>query len=130
MISAGLNHAVHSGGFRGRLAISIITGRLRHLIGPDGFIFSSIANLSGIISTEIEGGGMFVRIKDGMVAVPFRELGVGLGWVEASVSEGITELYHSGLISEISIDDYYGIRWEGNVGVEAGVSFGRSFYLL
>jgi len=127
LISAGLNHAVHSGIFGKGLAIAAFTGRFRHIFGPDGYAISATADVSGIISVEMEGGGMKVKTKNGWVKVPMADLGEGIGWIEASVNGGITELYHSGAISEISVNDYFGIRWEGNISASVfGLSIGYS----
>lgn len=126
LISGGLNHGVHAGWFGEGIAIASITQRVRHIFGPDGFIISATANISGILSTEIEGGVIRVRTKFGVITKPIAEVGVGLGWIEASVNGGITKLYHSGKMSNIRFDDYLGTRFEGNISVNAVISFGAS----
>jgi len=57
-ISAGLNHGIHSGLFGEGLMVSSITGRTRHLFGPDAMSFDGTFDVSSGVAMGIEKGGL------------------------------------------------------------------------
>jgi hypothetical protein len=59
-ISSGLNHGIHTGSFGEGLMMSSITGRTRHLFGPDAISMESVGDVSSGIGINLEKGGLFI----------------------------------------------------------------------
>ena len=55
------------------------------------------------------------------------DIGIGIGTVDASLTLEITKLYHTGTISDIEVNDFYGIRIEANAGIDVGFSVGVNY---
>ncbi|MGI9526814.1 MAG: hypothetical protein ACR2MS_06875 [Weeksellaceae bacterium] len=64
-ITAGLNHGLHSGLFGRNAAIAALTGRLRHLWGPDAGIISGTATVSAGGAAKVQRmSKSMIKVKD------------------------------------------------------------------
>ena len=125
-ISAGLNHAVHSGFFGENLAAASITGKLRHLFGADAIAVSgnAAAGMGGGIKVE-KGGIAILRGKDAGEFIGYDDIGAGASTPSASATAGVTKLYYSGS-RNFSHRVFFGPRNEFNLSFDAGLSVGAT----
>ena len=124
-ISAGLNHAVHAGVFGKGLAIAAVTGRTRHLRGPDAIAGALTFDASSGISMSAEGGGIALLVGNEKGFYSYTDIGMGAGLISVSGGLELVELYSSSSISEVGIKDFSGSRLEINVsGSILGLSVG------
>ena len=130
-ISAGLNHAVHSGVFGTGLAMAAITGRTRHLFQSDASSFGVTGDASYVMSATGEKGVLW--LKNGKDAGFYVMTDKGFGAVtDVSVSAGIelSEYYFSGPLSELTIDVFKGFRMEYNLNVSLFGYFGAGLTVV
>lgn len=124
-ISAGLNHAVHAGVFGKGLMIASITGRGRHLFGPDARTAEIVLDASAVTNVGIEIGGIEIFEGPDKGWHSYIDLGIGAGGFTASVGLESVEFYSSE--ATVTKYDFSGSRWEANAGVSVfGVSVGGS----
>ncbi len=114
-ISSGLNHGIHSGVFGRGLMMSSITGRTRHLFGPDAIAIAGTGDVSAGVNVGLEKGGLAVlRGKDrGLYSL--NDMGVGIGGISVSGGVEFMRLYSSA--AQVSKGHFYGNRYEGNLSV-------------
>jgi RHS repeat-associated protein len=123
-ISAGLNHGIHSGLFGEGLMMSAITGRTRHLFGPDAIATTASLNGSAGVNVGAETGGIEVLRGSETGWYPINDVSSGVGLLDVSLSLEVTKLYYSGTVRNIYANTFYGNRWEGNFSFVAGGSVG------
>ncbi|MEL6989140.1 MAG: RHS repeat-associated core domain-containing protein, partial [Bacteroidota bacterium] len=133
VITSGLNHAAHSGSFGEGLAVSLVTGRARHILGPDAqglFIAGDVAAGGGAHAQKTE-----VSMKRGPQAGErFTIDGSGLhAGYELGVSAGGENYYFSGSTQSFTINNLTGYGWQlaGSAGaftldVGGSVSYAKS----
>ena len=124
LISGGLNHGVHAGWFGQNIAMAAITGRTRHIFGPDATAISGNISAGVGLGISAEKGALFMlRGQDAGKIFAFDDWGLGASLASASGSIEICKLYYSGN-SDFSKDVFYGTRLEANLAVDAGISVG------
>jgi hypothetical protein len=113
-----------SGVFGKGLAMASITGRTRHLFGPDATSYSLSLNGSAGVNVGAEGGALVVHrgIDKGIHSIV--DFSAGIGGVDVSLTGETTDLYYSGNINSIKATNFYGSRVEGNISIGAFVSVG------
>jgi RHS repeat-associated protein len=136
-ISSGLNHAVHSGALGKGIMMAAITGRTRHLWGPDAVLLARTLDMSagGTVAGEA-GALMILRGEDRGLRWAF-DGGTGVA-TEVGMSTGIelSEYYYSGRVRNLNRNSFMGSRTEFNLNftalpfVSAGVtvSYAESFH--
>ena len=127
LITSGLNHAAHGGLLGDNIAASLISGRARHMFGPDAI--SKSATLStGIAATAgLERGELEILRGPDKGTHPISDASLGAGYSGLSVGGEFTKLYYSGrYVSQIHAGVFYGTRTEivlsAGVGVNASVN--------
>ncbi len=126
LISGILNHGVHSGWFGINMQAAVITGRIRHLFGPDATILSGSAAAGFGLGLKGEKGALFIeRGKDKYQIFEVDDVGVGGSTPSASAGVSITRLYYSGN-ANFDHTVFLGNRWETNIGVDALIGVGVS----
>ena len=118
-ISAGLNHAVHTGVFGRGVMMESITGRTRHLFGPDAIARAVTADISVGEAFGGEVGSVEILVGKDKGFHYYKDLGVGAGVPTASFGVEVVDMYSSSSLSEVSIDDFSGPRWEINGSLTA-----------
>jgi len=133
LITSGLNHAAHSGAFGEGLAASLVTGKVRHMFGPDatGFYGSGDAAAGGGGHAQ-KTGVLMRRGKQAGSFFAMDESGMHAG-LELGVSAGIENYYYSGSTSSFTINSLAGYAWQagasvglGSIDVGASISYARS----
>ncbi|MBN2612907.1 MAG: hypothetical protein JXB00_15230 [Bacteroidales bacterium] len=125
-ISSGLNHGIHSGSFGEGLMMASITGRTRHLFGPDAFSVSGTFDVSSGISLGIEKGGLIILRGSEAGIYNLNDLGVGIGGVSVEVGAEFVKLYTSA--ATVMKSHFYGFRYEGNLSFTYScINFGGTF---
>ena len=124
LITSGLNHAAHSGLFGQNFAASLITGRVRHMFGPDAISGSGSLNVSSGVNAGVEGGGLIVLRGNEKGLHPITDVSGGVGTIDVSLTAEATSLYYSGSVGNIKASTFYGTRWEGNFSIDVGISVG------
>lgn len=107
-ISSGLNHAVHAGVFGKGLAIASMTGRTRHLWGPDAKAYAGSLEVSAGIATSAEVGGIEIFVGKYKGFHPYSEIGMGAGGLSTSLGVDMIEMYSTSSVSEVQLDDFSG----------------------
>ena len=124
-ISSGLNHAVHTGVFGKGLMMASITGRTRHLSGPDAETCEPVADASAGMNVGLEVGGIRILQGPDKGSYPMTDLGIGAGTFTASVGLESVEFYSTE--SVVTKGDFEGARWETNGSISVcGISIGGS----
>ena len=124
-ISSGLNHAVHTGVFGKGLMMASITGRTRHLFGPDAETCEIVADASAGMNVGLEVGGIRILQGPDKGSYPMTDLGIGAGTFTASVGLESVEFYSTE--SVVTKGDFEGARWETNGSISVcGISIGGS----
>lgn len=101
-----------------------ITGRYRHLFGPDAVALSINANASVGAVAKVEGGVLLVLDGvDSGKSYLYQDFGIGAGMASAAINVSVTSLYYSGTGS-FKHDVFLGLRYEANVGADFGVGIG------
>ena len=124
VISSGLNHAVHTGLFGQGIMMASITGRTRHIFGPDAISTSGSFNGSSGVNLGAETGGLLVLRGENAGLYPINDISLGIGTVDVSWGVEITKLYYSGSVANIYSETFYGTRVEANLSFDVGVSVG------
>lgn len=112
-ISAGLNHGIHSGLFGDGLMIASITGRTRHLFGPDAVSLAGTVDGYSGIGVGIEKGGLILLRGEEAGIYGFNDLGVGVGGLTISAGTEVVKLYSSA--QKVMKSHFYGPRYEANL---------------
>ncbi|KWW38831.1 MAG: hypothetical protein F083_2118 [bacterium F083] len=129
LICSGLNHALHLavGPLNKGLAIAMVTGRIRHMFGPDAIAGAITMDANSGIALSAEGGGLYVLVGKDKGFYSYADLGAGAGLVSVSAGVEFVELYSSSATSEVSVNDFTGPRLEGNYSVTAfGMNVGAT----
>ena len=129
LICSGLNHAMHLavGPLNKGLAIAMVTGRIRHMFGPDAIAGAITMDANSGIALSAEGGGLYVLVGKDKGFYSYADLGAGAGLVSVSAGVEFVELYSSSATSEVSVNDFTGPRLEGNYSVTAfGMNVGAT----
>lgn len=116
-ISSGLNHGVHMGVFGKGLMIASITGRTRHLFGPDAIAAAVTVDASAGVAMSVEGGGITILIGKDKGFHTYTDLGMGAGGLTSAVGMELVKLYSSSSNTEVGIEDFSGSRWEMNLSL-------------
>jgi hypothetical protein len=106
------------------LMMSAITGRTRHLFGPDAIVTTASLNGSAGVNVGAETGGLEVLRGSETGWYPINDVSSGVGLLDISLSLEVTKLYYSGSVRNIYANTFYGNRWEGNFSFVAGGSVG------
>lgn len=126
-ISSGLNHAVHSGFFGEGIAMSALTGKTRHLWGPDARSFNITAEGSFGGTMGVEAGLMQILRGSDAGYYLMQDQGAGM-LTDIQVSAGVenSRYYYSGSKNTLKRTTFEGLRTEGNFNVTVlpSVSFG------
>ena len=124
-ISAGLNHAVHAGFLGQDIMIASITGRARHLFGPDAIAFAATLDLYFGTGAGFEKGGLVILRGKDQGLYDFNDIGVGPGTPAFGVGAEAVKLYSSAY--NVLKSHFYGPRWEGNISASvSAVSLGAA----
>ncbi len=128
LITSGLNHAAHSGMLGQGLAVSLVTGRMRHILGPDA------SAIGGAGDAAVGGGAHVAALRVRMNVGPQKgqwftlgEAGLHVG-LELGVSIGVTDYYYSGRTSSFTVNNLTGYGWSlaGSAGIPLGPDVGAS----
>ena len=121
LICSGLNHALHLavGPLNKGLAIAMVTGRIRHMFGPDAIAGAITMDANSGIALSAEGEGLYVLVGKDKGFYSYADLGAGAGLVSVSAGVEFVELYSSSATSEVKLTDYTGPRLEVNYSVTA-----------
>lgn len=114
-ISSGLNHGIHTGSFGEGLMMSSITGRTRHLFGPDAISMESVGDVSSGIGINLEKGGLFILRGKEQGLYSLNDLGVGIGGI--TVSGGVEVMKYYDSAANVLKSHFYGNRYEGNLSL-------------
>lgn len=114
-ISSGLNHGIHSGLLGEGLMMSSITGRTRHLLGPDAIAIAGTGDVSSGVSVGIEKGGIVVLRGNERGIYSLNDVGIGIGGITVSAGAEVMRLYSSA--GKVLRSHFYGNRYEGNLSV-------------
>jgi len=126
LITGGLNHAAHSGFFGDNLAASLITGKTRHLFGPDAVTLTGGYSMGAGFATDAEIGGVLaLRGSDAGQIAPIFDAAVGAG-LDFSLSLKHSKFYYSGRASDFKLSFLGGVRYEANLSANFAVKFNRS----
>ena len=128
LITSGLNHAAHSGIFGEGLAASLLTGRMRHILGPDatGFFGSGDVAVGGGAHAQ-KTGVLIRRGKQSGKMFSVDESGLHAG-LELGGSVGSENYYYSGKVSQFTVSNLQGYSWQTNISVGIGtLDAGGSF---
>lgn len=123
-ISAGLNHGLHEGYFGENLAATAITGKFRHLFGPDAVLYSGDVTSAMGLGAKME-KGYLITLRGKQAGGEWIEgvAGVtGLPTFSGEISQ--TKLYYSGKINNIKVSTFTGKYYEFNAGATMGISVG------
>ncbi|MGI5914625.1 MAG: hypothetical protein ACOX5K_07915 [Bacteroidales bacterium] len=123
-ISSGLNHGIHTGVFGEGLMMASITGKTRHLFGPDAIARTGGFSVSSGVHAGAETGRLRVLRGDDAGSYPLNDVGFGAGGIEGTLAYEKTNLYYSGAAANIKAETFYGLRWEGNFGAGAIAAIG------
>ncbi|HRP34109.1 MAG TPA: RHS repeat-associated core domain-containing protein, partial [Agriterribacter sp.] len=122
-ISSGLNHGTHTGLFGEGLMMASITGRTRHLFGPDAVSLEAVGDVSSGIGINLEKGGLFVLRGKESGLYSLNDLGVGIGGI--SISGGVEAMKYYSSAANVLKSQFYGNRYEGNLSITlASVNLG------
>ena len=131
-ISSGLNHVAHSGALGANVAAALITGKTRHLFGPDATALSGeLSSMFGVGNAFEKGILVYHRgsLKNHVEA--FDGISLGFGTPSIGADFQITHLYYSGSVQNITSDTYYGyygqVQFGADLGVGAGIHASTSF---
>ena len=126
LITSGLNHAAHSGALGENLAMSLITGRTRHIFGPDAISIG----VEGTVFTPAGGGsvgaeGVLILRGDDIGITVYGEGGVGAGM---DVGAGLTggKYYYTGGLGTFTSKSFGGPYVKANLSFTYGADLGRS----
>lgn len=121
LICSGLNHALHLavGPLNKGLAIAMVTGRIRHMFGPDAIAGAITMDANSGIALSAEGEGLYVLVGKDKGFYSYADLGAGAGLVSVSAGVEFVELYSSSATSEVKLTDFTGPRLEVNYSVTA-----------
>ncbi|OYT15853.1 MAG: hypothetical protein B7C24_10835, partial [Bacteroidetes bacterium 4572_77] len=123
-ISAGLNHAIHSGVFSKGLMMASITGRGRHFFGPDaeGYEIGNI-DMVAVAGVDVTTDGEWSKVT--MLRGPNKgevydmtDVGFGVG-LDIGMSTVISEYYYTGSASSFTYNTFNGSR----IAVQVGASY-------
>ena len=123
-ISSGLNHVIHSGLFGEGVMMASVTGKTRHLFGPDAIARTGGFSVSSAVNAGAETGRLRVLRGDYPGSYPLNDVGFGAGGIEGTLTYEKVNLYYSGAISNIKAETFYDVRWEGNIGAGAIAAIG------
>lgn len=127
LLTSGLNHAAHTGVFGKGLAISLVTGRMRHVFGPDAIAGEvEIGAAAGPAGIRAAKGGVYALVGPNKGKFySFTEFGNGAGW-DAVLGVSATEFYYTGKASIFNpIDHLSGISHMISAGgTFSGIDFG------
>lgn len=126
MITSGLNHAAHSGVFGDDVAAALITGKDRHLFGPDARAWMATFGTGSAVTASIELGKLEILRGSEKGVHPICDASGGLGHSGLSVGGEFTKLYFSGNLSDIKASTFYGPRFEFNGSLSLGAGMGIS----
>ncbi|MCE2935794.1 MAG: DUF6443 domain-containing protein [Cyclobacteriaceae bacterium] len=115
-ISSSLNHAIHVGALGKGLMMASITGRTRHLFGPDGVQVGGVGDLAfgGAVTGEISIYTL-LRGKSAGVYV-FSDVGFGMiSDIGFSLGLEVSEFYFAGPLQKLVPDTFTGFRTEANL---------------
>ncbi|XLS28975.1 RHS repeat-associated core domain-containing protein [Flavobacteriaceae bacterium M23B6Z8] len=122
-----LNHGLHAMWFGMDIHAATVTGKFRHIFGPDAIAVSgSIAAGMGLGFTKGKGALIIKRGYNANSVYEIDDHGVGASTPSASVSVGVTKLYYSGNL-KFTNEVFLGDRGELNIGVGAVVSGSISY---
>jgi RHS repeat-associated protein len=122
LITGGLNHVVHSGMLGPNIAAASVTGRTRHLFGPDAIALTGTVDIALAASIDGEVGKLTILRGSDQGSFPLSDFGIGVGF-GVSIGGEIVNLYSSA--SRVIKSHFYGIRAECNLGVAiAGIGVG------
>lgn len=130
LITSGLNHAAHSGMFGEGLAVSMVTGKMRHIVGPDA--------VGADVGVDVAGGGgghahkiqvLMLRGKESGSTYTLDESGIH-GGLAFGASVGLTRYYYSGLTTQLDHTAFFGRSWELTLsfGIGVAASYANSTY--
>jgi RHS repeat-associated protein len=126
LLVGGLNHVAHSGALGENFAAALVTGRVRHILGPDAIHFTAGFEIGLAPLFDIKFGKLLVlRGKYAGSLKNLWEFGVG-GGLEMGVGVGDTKLYYSGSSKLISPETFTGFRIQGVVSGSIGIEVGKS----
>ena len=114
----GLNHGIHAGVFGEGLMMASITGKTRHLFGPDAMSFAGTFDASSGVAMGIEKGGLVVLRGDKAGIYNLNDLGVGVGGITVSAGVEVVKLYTSS--ATVMKSHFYGPRYEANLSFTVG----------
>jgi len=112
LITSGLNHAAHSGLFGDNIAASLVSGRVRHMFGPDAISYSATLSTGSAVTVGVEGGALNVLRGGDKGWHSLADASLGGGHVGLGVGGEFTKLYYSGSRSNITVGRFYGTRTE------------------
>lgn len=116
-ISAGLNHAIHTGVFGEGILWSSLTGEIRHLFGQDANVGTLSLNGSSGVNVGVETGAIEILRGNDKGIHPITDVSTGIGGVEVTLTVELMKLYYSGSLKTLTLDKFYGPRYELNVGL-------------
>lgn len=125
-ITSGLNHGIHAGYFGKNIAMASITGRLRHVTGPEarGYFW----NFSGVAVAGLQVQPEAINILRGTEKGTWLaggSLAAAAGF-DVSTAVGSTQYYYRGNKNEINSTTFNGFYQGINLAVSFGVDFGFS----
>lgn len=122
-ITAALNHVAHSPSENMRAAM--MTGRLRHLLGPDAIAVSGeLAAKLGVGAGFAKGGILIIRGKDMGKFIAYDEASLGISTLSISAEISFSNLYHTGSVYSITADNFFGNYIKFSLGIDVGISIG------
>jgi hypothetical protein len=125
LISSGLNHGLHLSD--PRIAVAIVTGKVRHYFGPDAIAISGeLAEQVGIGIKQERGYFRIMRGSEAGNWTRFSGMAGSIGGPELSANLSVMELFYSGSISTISYDVFLGEYYQWNASVDLGIGVGIS----
>ena len=110
-----------------KVAVLMITKRLRHLTGPDAIYFSIGVNVNPAIGTSgAKGVILILKGKDAGKHIIVNDIAFSMGLPTISVEGGVANLYHSGSIDDMDISHFIGSYTGINMGIDIGFSVGAN----
>lgn len=118
-----MNHAVHSGLLGRNIAAAAITGRTRHLFGPDAYALMLTGDL--FLGTSVSGEGGVLVVQRGEIGIhEIMDGGAGLG-LACGLGIEATDLYYNGPVDKVTANQFLGPRFElAASGAFGGLSVG------
>src|SRR5690606_33004145 len=101
-----------------------ITGRTRHLFGPDAWSLAHTGEVTSGTSTSMSKGKLYIVRGEDKGWHNFNEAAIGMGGVSISTGGNLTKYYSSA--ATVLKSHFYGVSYGASISAALGLSLGSN----